>query len=71
MRRGIANVEKLGGNVPFPEPGYAFVPEDLFKCGEGTAVGRARGGGIGKGVCLELEANFDDVERSDDEAGQC
>ena len=34
----------------------------------GRAAQVAVGEGVGKGVGLELEANFDDIKRSDDES---
>lgn len=66
LDREVAEVQEFGGEVSFPEAGEAFGPENREEGGEGAFVDRgavevAGGEGVGEGVGLELEADFDYV----------
>lgn len=73
LDRAVAHVEQLGGHVALPEAGQALMAEDVADRREGALVDGpalqvAVREGVREGVRLELEADLDDVERSDDEA---
>lgn len=74
LEAAVADVEEFGGDVAFPEAGEAFFAEDGFDGGDGAFVDGAGdvgvGEGVGEGVRLQLEADFDYIEGCDAEAGE-
>lgn len=68
----IGQVQGLGGDVALPQAGQALLSQNELEGAEGAfvdgAVDLADAQRVGQGVDLQLEADLDDVEGSDDEA---
>lgn len=68
----VEDVYDFSRDIIFLQVGNFFMFEDVLEGSDGIVVSRSvvkRCQRVGEGVWLELEMDFDDVERCDDEFG--